>query len=63
MTILDGLAKRLQSRVAELGQLVQEQHAVMGQADLTRLRMSSAADQARDADAVMRRTERPHGHQ
>ena len=45
--LLEGLAQRLEDALGELGQLVQEEHAVMGEADLAGMRHAAAADQAR----------------
>ena len=43
----------------ELGQLVQEEHAVMREAHLAGARRGAAADQAGGGDRVVRRAERP----
>jgi hypothetical protein len=55
--------QRLTQRVYDLRrkfrQLVEEQHAVMGQRHLSRARAHAAADQRRHAGGVMRRAERP----
>ena len=56
-----GLAQHLQHLAVELGQLVQEQHALMGQGDLAGLRTAAAADQGRPGGAVVGRAERPLG--
>jgi hypothetical protein len=53
------LAQHLQCALAELGQLVQEQHAAMGQADLARSRPLPAAHQPGVADGVVRGAEGP----
>jgi hypothetical protein len=47
-------AQAVQSLDAELGQLVQEQHAVMSERDLARLGAMAAAGQGGHAGAVMR---------
>ena len=56
---LERLAQRLQDVPPVLGQLVQEQHAVMRERDLARPQASAAADDRRRRGAVMRRAERP----
>ena len=55
--VLQRLAQHLQHARAELGQLVQEEHAAVRQADLARARPVPAADQAGVADGVVRRAE------
>ena len=56
--VLQRLAQRLERRAAELRQLVEEQHAVVGEAHLAGLRQRAAADEARRRDRVVRRAER-----
>ena len=56
---LDRLAQGFQHRAREFGEFVHEQHAVMGQADLARLRALAAADDGRHRGGVMRFAERP----
>ena len=56
-TVLQGLAQDLQRRAAELGQLIEEQHPVMGQADLTGARVGATTQQARITDGEVRRAE------
>ena len=52
--------RRLSSACAlELGQFVEEQHAIMGERDLARPRMGAAADQRRHRGRMMRRAKRP----
>ena len=48
--VLQRLAQRLERRARELGQLVEEQHAVVGEARLARRRDRAAADQAGGGD-------------
>ena len=43
--ILKGLADSLQDVAGELGELIEKQHAVMGQAEFARCRDRSATDQ------------------
>ena len=57
------LPQDFERAAVELGQFVEEQHAVMGERDLARRRRAAAADQARFADRVMRRAKRPQQHQ
>jgi hypothetical protein len=57
--VLEGLAERLEHPRGELGQLVQEEDAVVGQADLSGMRNASAADEAGLRGGVMRGAERP----
>jgi len=54
-----GLAQRLQRGAREFRGLVQEQHATMGQADLTRPRRRAPAHQGHGAGGVVRRPQRP----
>ena len=61
--VLQRLAQRLERGARELGQLVEEEHAVMGEARLAGYRDRAAADQAGGGDQVMRRAERALGHQ
>ena len=56
---LERLAQRIEHRPLELGQLVEEQHAEMREADLARPDAQAAADQRRHRRAVVRRAERP----
>jgi hypothetical protein len=51
--------QHLQQAGAKLGQLVQKEHAPVGQRDLARAGYPAAAHQPRKADRVMRRTEGP----
>jgi hypothetical protein len=53
------LAQHFQHVPVEFGQLVEKQHAQMGQRDLARLRRIAAADQRGGARRVVRRAERP----
>jgi hypothetical protein len=57
--VLERLPQRLDRGALELGQLVEEQHAVVGQRDLARARRGAAAEQGGHADGVVRRAERP----
>ena len=59
--LLQRLAQGLENALGELRQLVQEEDAVVREADLARPRDAAAADQARVGDGVMRRAERPLG--
>ncbi len=52
------LSHGLERAPNELRQLVQEQHTIMGQGDLTRLRYTSAADERHRGYSVVRRTKR-----
>src|SRR5271157_5981741 len=56
-------AGNLQGLAVELGHLVEEQDALMGQADLVGLGRGAATDQARVADRVVRRSEWTDRHQ
>ena len=53
------LAQRIERLRLEFRQLVEKQHAVMGERDFARPRMQAAADQRRHAGGMMRRAERP----
>ena len=61
--VLHRLAQDLQRPSRELRQLVQEQHSVMREADLTRPGLRSAAGQGGVRHRVMRRAKRPHRHE
>src|SRR5581483_9734410 len=50
--VLERLAQRLERRAHELGQLVEQQHASVRQADLTRPWAAAAADDRRHRGAV-----------
>jgi len=63
LAFLERLAQDLERLAIELGHLVEEEDALVGQADLARLGRAAAADQAGVADGVVRGAERPHGHQ
>ena len=52
--LLERLAQRLEDVAAELGELVEEEDAVVGEADLARPRDGSAADEGRVARRVVR---------
>ena len=56
---LERLAQQFQHRAAELRQLVQEQHALVGERDLARPGMRAAADHRRDRGRVVRVAKRP----
>ena len=56
---LQRLAQRIEHLRLEFRQLVEKQHAVMGERDFARPRMQAAADQGRHAGGMMRRPERP----
>src|ERR671935_209174 len=56
--VLQRLAKALEDIARELAELVEEQHAVMGEADLAGRRKAASADQARSGHVVVRRSER-----
>ena len=60
---LERLTQHLQDVAAELEHLVEEQHAVMREADLAGTRLRSAADQRGVRDRVMRRAKRALGDQ
>jgi hypothetical protein len=57
--VLHGLPHHLQDACAELGDLVQDEHAAVGQADLLWARRLPAVDQPGVADGVVRGAERP----
>ena len=56
--VLQWLAQRLERRPRELGQLVEEEHPMVGERRLTGSRADAAADEARGGDRVMRGAER-----
>ena len=60
---LERLAQDLEDVLAELRQLVEEEHAVVGERDLAGAGDAAAADQAGVADRVMRGAERARGDQ
>ena len=53
-TILQGLAQHLQHLPFELGQFIQEQHAIVREADLAGLRERTTTDQGHIADRMVR---------
>jgi hypothetical protein len=53
--LLERLAQDFQAAAVELGQLIEEQHAVMCQRYFARRRRAAAADHASIRDRVMRR--------
>ena len=57
--VLDRLAQVLEDLALELGQLVEEEEPVVGQADLARLGHEAAADETGVRDRVMGRAEGP----
>ena len=59
--VFERLAHDLEDVAAELRQLVEKQHAVVGQRDFAGFGHRAAADQAGIGDRVMRRAERPRG--
>ena len=61
--VLERLAERLEARAGELGQLVEEQDAVVGERGLAGRRRGAAADQAGRRDRVVRRAERARADQ
>jgi hypothetical protein len=61
--ILEHLAQRLKAATVELGQLVQEEHATMGQGDLPGTRRTAAAQQPGRASGVVRGPEGSLGAQ
>ena len=60
---LQRLAQRFERGAVELRQLVEEQHALMRQADLAGPRAQAAADQRRQRGRMMRVAERPLAQQ
>jgi len=61
--VLQRLAQHFQAILAELGQLVEEQHAAVRQRDLTRARPASPADEPGVRDGVVRGAEGALAHQ
>ena len=61
LPLFERLAQGLENALGEFGQLVHEEHAVMGEADLAGMGNAAAADQARIGGGVMGRAERPLG--
>ncbi len=59
--LFERLAQHLEHVPAELRHLVEEEHAVMGEADLAGPRLRSAADERRVRDRVVRRAKRTLG--
>ncbi len=60
---LDRLAQRIEHRAAEFGELVEEQHAEMGEAHLARPHAQAAAGQRRHRGRMMRAAERARADQ
>jgi len=63
LAFFQGLPQHLQGGAAELRQLVQKEHPVVGQAHLPGPGNSAAADEPRVRDGVVRRSEGTPGHQ
>ena len=63
LAVLQRLAESLERGEPVLGELVQEEHAQVGEADLAGPRRASAADEPRRGDRVVRRPEGPPHHQ
>ena len=61
VAVLERLAQRLEARAGELRQLVEEQHAAVGERRLAGLRRVGAADEPGRGDRVVRRAERARG--
>ena len=57
--VLERLAERLERGPLELGELVQDEHSPVREADLSRPRPGAASDQRRDRGVVVRRAKRP----
>src|SRR5262249_32864623 len=63
LPILDGLAQGLEHTLGELWELVEEEHTVMRKAHLTGMGHSTSSNQPSLGRRVVRRTERPLGHE
>src|SRR6185503_2339518 len=61
--VLERLAQRLEHVLLKLGQLIEEENPEVGERDLARMRRTSASDEARYRDRVVRRAERAAAHQ
>ena len=59
---LEGLPKRIQNSALEFGQLVEEEDAEVGEADLARAHAKAATDQSGHRGAMVRRSERTSAH-
>src|SRR5690606_15736066 len=59
VAVFERLTQCVERVAVELAELVEEEHAVMGQRRLPRSRSAAAADEARGRDRVVRRAERP----
>ena len=62
-TFLHGLPQDFENVAAELGHLVEKEHAVVSEADFAWARLLAAADERDIRDRVVRRAERPLGQQ
>jgi hypothetical protein len=62
-TLLERLPQDLQDMAAELGQFIQEEHAIVGQRHLTRHRHLVPADQPRIRNGMMGGATRARRHQ
>src|SRR5262249_4659902 len=58
-TLLERLAERLQDVTAELGKLVEEEDAVVGERDFARPDGTAAAEEGRVRERAVRRPDRP----
>ena len=63
LAFFEGLAEAFETAAVELGQLVKEEDAVVGETDLARRRRRSAADHAGVGDGVVRAAERAGGEE
>jgi hypothetical protein len=60
LSALERLAQRVENLRVELGQLVEKEHAEMGECHFARTRARAAADERRHARRMMRRAEGAH---
>lgn len=63
LSFFQGLPHNLKHGALKLRQFVQKKYAVMRKGDFSRLRIGSTADHGGIADGVVRRAERPDGHE
>ena len=63
MAVFERLAEHFERGAVELRQLIEKQHAVVGEADFAGRGRGAAAHEAGVRDRVMRRAKRPAGQQ
>ena len=63
MAVFEGLAQHLEHAAVKLGQFVAEEHAIVCQTYLTRLRIGATTHEGHRRDGVVRAAEGAHGYE